>query len=161
MTAPLDSLEDTGRAPAAPTRLPGVRVGTDLVCVEGVAASVRDFGDRYLDRIYTPAEIAYCQGGQGSQGGPATPEETARRLAARFAAKEACVKVLRPTTRWLDWRQIEVVKMPGGWCALALHGDALALSEAGGLQGFSVSLSHEHSHAMAVVAATVAPVPAH
>ncbi len=131
-------------APAAPA-MPFVRVGTDLVSVDSVAASVRSFGSRYLERLYTPAEIAYCRQSEA---------EMPRRLAARFAAKEACLKVLRPTQAWLDWREIEVVKMPGGWCELALHGEARALSEAAGLRGFSVSLSHEHTHAMAVVAAT-------
>ncbi|MES2186688.1 MAG: holo-ACP synthase [Pseudomonadota bacterium] len=124
----------------------GVRVGTDLVHVEGVAESVQRFGARYLDRIYTPAEIAYCR---------SSPTEMPRRLAARFAAKEACLKVLRPTQAWMDWRDMEVVKMPGGWCELELHGDARQLADRAGMHSFSVSLSHEQAYAVAVVAASL------
>ncbi len=122
-----------------------VRIGTDLVGVESIAESLRTFGSRYLHRVYTAAEIAYCESGA----------QMHRRLAARFAAKEATLKVLRPDRHWLDWRSIEVVKMPGGWCELKLHGPAERLREQAGIVSLSVSLSHEPAHAIAVVAATV------
>jgi len=125
-----------------------VRVGTDLIEIATVAEAWAAFGQRYLDRLFTPAEIAYCQAGG---------VEAARRLAARFAAKEACIKVLRPPDGGIDWRWIEVRKMPGGWCELLLHAGALRLAQAQGLDGWSVSLSHERLYAIAVVAATVSP----
>ncbi|WPB56643.1 holo-ACP synthase [Xylophilus sp. GOD-11R] len=123
-----------------------VRVGTDLVEIASIAESCDRFGRRYLERIFTDAEIAYCEAGG---------TEMAQRLAARFAAKEACMKVLRPPDGGIPWRSIEVVKMPGGWCELHLHDAARRLAEAGGLTHFSVCLSHERSAAVAVVAATV------
>lgn len=122
------------------------RVGTDLVEVGRVEESLRRFGQRYLDRLYTPGEIEYCLRSE---------PDTARRLAARFAAKEATLKVLRPDAHWLDWRSIEVVKMPGGWCELALHGTAQQLRAAAGIGTLTVSLSHEQNYALAVVGAAV------
>lgn len=123
-----------------------VRIGTDLMRVESVSESIRCFGSRYLERVYTEAEIAYCA---------CSATEMARRLAARFAAKEATLKVLRPHRHWLDWRDIEIVKTPGGWCELQLHGAANRLREQSGILSLSVSLSHEADYAIAVVAATV------
>lgn len=128
--------------------MPHTRIGTDLVDVETIAESVRTFGRHYLERVFTPAEIEYCE-----QGGA----EQARRLAARFAAKEACMKVLRPLDGGIPWTSIEVVKMPGGWCELQLHGAARLLADSARITDFSISLSHEASMAVAVVAATVNP----
>jgi holo-[acyl-carrier protein] synthase len=50
---------------------------------------------------------------------------------------------------------MEVVKMPGGWCELELHGDARQLAAQAGIHSFSVSLSHEQAYAVAVVAANL------
>ena len=125
-----------------------VRVGTDLIEVATVADSLRQFGQAYLDRVFMPDEIAYCTAGG---------DEMARRLAARFAAKEACIKVLRPPDGGIDWRWIEVRKMPGGWCDLLLHAGARQLAGTQGLSQWSVSLSHEGPYAIAVVAASVEP----
>ena len=67
-----------------------VRVGIDLVAVEAVRDAVSEHGEHYLNRIYTEAEIRECRTSQSM-----IPE----RLAARFAAKEATIKVLRPSER--------------------------------------------------------------
>ena len=123
-----------------------VRIGADLIHTSIVRDSIDRFGSRYLERIYTPAEIEYCQRSE--------PEKV-RRFAARFAAKEATLKVLRPDRHWLDWRSIEVIKMPGGWCEIELHGAAALLAESAGVTALSVSLSHEDAYALATVAATV------
>ena len=77
-----------------------LRVGTDLVPVGEVADSVARFGDRYVGRIYTDHEFASCCQG--------TPSVVAAGLAARFAAKEATIKVLRPVGQQPDWRSIEI-----------------------------------------------------
>lgn len=74
-----------------------LRVGVDVVSVADVAASVRRFGDRYVHRIFTPHEIAACRTACVPAGGD--PTYSAESLAARFAAKEAVVKVLRPQRR--------------------------------------------------------------
>ena len=90
-----------------------VRVGIDLVSVDTVRESIREHGDRYLERIYTEAELRDCLGAEGT-----VPE----RLAARFAAKEATIKVLRPTDQPIPWRNIEVIRHPSGWVELELSG---------------------------------------
>src|ERR1044071_392246 len=66
--------------------IPSLRVGVDLVRVADVASSITRFGDRYVERIFTPDERAYCDADAG---------RSAQRYAARFAAKEATLKVLR------------------------------------------------------------------
>lgn len=72
-------------------------------------------------------------------------------LAARFAAKEAVVKVLRPSADRPEWRSIEVHRMAAGWCEIRLTGRAAALAEAEGITEFAVSLTHEPPVAAAVV----------
>jgi holo-[acyl-carrier protein] synthase len=74
------------------------------------------------------------------------------RFAARFAAKEATLKVLRLDDQGLDLRAIEVKQMPGGWTDLLLHGRAKQLADEAGWSSWSVSLSHEGDYATAVVA---------
>jgi holo-[acyl-carrier protein] synthase len=121
-----------------------LRVGTDLVAVEQVAESVSHFGDRYVGRIYTAHEVSCCQG---------TPAVVAAGLAARFAAKEAMVKVLRPVEHQPDWRSIEVRRDPSGWCHLSLTGEAARMAEEQGISNVAVSLTHEGGMAAAVVVA--------
>jgi holo-[acyl-carrier protein] synthase len=119
------------------------RVGVDLVDVGSVDHSIACFGDRYLHRIFTTREL--------SDSRESTDRFNVESLAARFAAKEAILKVLRPVRHWFNWREIEVVRDAGGWVMLELHGAARAQAEAEGLQQFSVSLSHERNYAIAVV----------
>jgi holo-[acyl-carrier protein] synthase len=123
-----------------------VRVGIDLCSVEAVAESVATFGDRYLRRVYTDHELEYC----GSD-----PVVSAERLAARFAAKEAVVKVLRPLDARPDWKSIEVRRDPGGWCELSLTGSAAQLARDAAIDSLAVSLTHEGDLAGAVVVATL------
>jgi holo-[acyl-carrier protein] synthase len=80
-------------------------------------------------------------------------------LAARFAAKEATMKVLRPRDERPDWRTIEVRRDPGGWCELALSGSAARLAHDAAIDSLSVSLSHEAGMANAVVVATLLGQP--
>jgi holo-[acyl-carrier protein] synthase len=119
-----------------------LRVGTDLVEIATVAESVRRFGDRYLQRLYTVAELNYCH---------ESPPQFAPRLAARFAAKEAVLKVLRPEGAWPAWCNIEVVRHAHGWCEIRLHGEAALLAARNNMSIVSCSLSHEGSYASAVV----------
>lgn len=124
--------------------IPRFRVGVDLVRVSDVDASISRFGERYLRRLYTEHELA-CSDGPA----PAA----AAGLAARFAAKEAAVKVLRPSNFRPGWRSIEVQRHRDGWCELRLSGEAARLAEDAGLHSFAVSLSHEGDYAAAVVLA--------
>jgi holo-[acyl-carrier protein] synthase len=119
------------------------RVGIDLVAVESIAAAVRLHGDRYLERLFTPRELADCGG-------------AAERLAARYAAKEATIKALRPGPRdSVPWNDIEVVRSPEGWVDLQLHGRTARFAAVTGIGGFAVSLTHEGEYASAVVIAEI------
>lgn len=126
-----------------------LRVGMDLVSVDQVVESVRHFGDRYLERVYTPHEIDSC--GYRSVAVGNTDRLVAQSLAARFAAKEAVMKVLRPVGVQLDWRSIEIHQMTGGWCEIRLSGQAAAMATESGIDELMVSLTHESSVAAAVV----------
>ena len=121
-----------------------LRIGHDLMAVDEVRDSVARFGDRYLRRVYRPAELAYCQ---------TSVAEFEMRLAARFAAKEAAIKVLRPNGEWPPWDEIEVVRHSSGWCSIALHGSAAVLAERENVTILSCSMSHSGSYASAVVLA--------
>jgi len=125
-------------------------VGIDLVRVQDVAESVAKFGDRYLQRLYTPSELAYA----GSDAAR-MPE----RLAARFAAKEATIKALGMVEHQGAWSDIEVLRTPSGRCELQLHGRVLTAADALGASSFAVSLSHESEYATAVVVVTVQHLP--
>jgi holo-[acyl-carrier protein] synthase len=117
-------------------------VGTDLVQVSEVSKAMERFGERYLRRLFTDAELSYCM--QSIDVAPS-------RLAARFAAKEAAVKVLRLTDQSFSWRSIEVARNPGGWCYLVLHGAMRQLADQAGFVAFSLSMTHEGAYAQAVV----------
>lgn len=118
-------------------------VGVDLVDVSEVLGSIERFGDRYVRRLFTDDEIAYCR---------SQPQDQAMRFAARFAAKEATIKVLRTDAR-PDFRTIEVRRSKVGWCDLVLHGRAKELAKEAGIDGLSLSMSHEPRYATAVVVA--------
>lgn len=121
-----------------------IRVGMDVVAVHQVAESMNHFGDRYLQRVFTEHELSSCEG---------LPAVRAAGLAARFAAKEATVKVLRPVEHQPDWRSLEVQRQSGGWCTMALSGHAAGLADEAGIAELAVSLSHEGDVAAAVVVA--------
>jgi holo-[acyl-carrier protein] synthase len=128
----------------------GVRVGIDLVSVASVAHSLAAHGDRYLERLYTPREVADCR-----TAGAIAPE----RLAARFAAKEATMKVLRPTDEAVPWTTIEVRRDPSGWVGLELTGRAASLAAEAGVSELALSLTHEEGFASAVVVAELGLSP--
>ena len=128
--------------PAASSRL---LAGIDLVEIAETQRSIERFGDRFLNRVFTASELAVCQ---------ATPSRQCERLAARFAAKEATMKVLRLRDEGLSWRSIEVETSEGGWSELRLHGKAADLAAAAGISDLSLSMSHSGGLATAVVIAT-------
>ncbi|HEX5307718.1 MAG TPA: holo-ACP synthase [Solirubrobacteraceae bacterium] len=131
-----------------------IRVGTDLVSVESVRDSIRAHRARYLERVYTERELSDCRTQTGFS--PA-------RLAARFAAKEATLKVLRPgDDDPVAWRSIEVCRASSGWVELRLTGAAAALAADAGVSELALSISHESGFATAVVVAecTVRAAPA-
>jgi holo-[acyl-carrier protein] synthase len=126
----------SGRSAAGP---PGVTAGVDIASVSRIDGMVRRWGDRFLKRVYTAGEIAYCLN-------RACP---ARSLAARFAAKEAFFKAVSGWHRGgLGHRSIEVVTGEGGVPTIRPHGRART---ALGDRLACLSLSHEQDLAVAVV----------
>ena len=97
-------------------------------------------GERFLGRVYTPAELALCRG--------RAPE-----LAARFAAKEAISKALGTGLRGIGWREMEVLSDERGKPLVYLHGRAKARADFLGLSDFAISLSHSQVYALAFVVA--------
>ena len=116
-------------------------MGTDLTSVAEVRDSIATHGDRYLRRVYAPEELADARGDP-------------QRLAARFAAKEAVLKVLRPGDDAVPWKEIRVRRHASGWTDLVLSGRAAERATAVGIEEWAVSLSHEGDLATAVVVAT-------
>jgi holo-[acyl-carrier protein] synthase len=123
-----------------------IRVGLDLVSIETVRDSISAHGRRYLERVYTERELADCRAGA---------EVDPKRLAARFAAKEAVFKVLRVGDHAVSWTDVEVRRDPAGWVGLSLSGRAATLAEAAGISELALSLTHEQGCAAAVVVAEI------
>lgn len=119
-----------------------VGLGTDAAEIARVARSIERFGDRFLERIFTSAEIAYCMSKKGF----------AESFAARFAAKEAGAKALGTgISHGVSWREFEVLRERGGKPSLHLSGRAAELAEALGVVRVSLSLTHTRELALAVV----------
>lgn len=120
----------------------GARLGFDLARVSGIAESIRHFGRRFTDRLFTARELEYALSGTG---------QCAERLAARFAAKEAVIKALGLAEAGVGWRDIEVAKQPDGSCTVVLHGTARRAADRLGVREILLSLSHDGDCAGAVV----------
>ncbi|RLA87911.1 MAG: hypothetical protein DRG34_04995 [Deltaproteobacteria bacterium] len=117
-------------------------IGVDIVKVDRIEQAVERWGDRFLKRIFTAAEIERCQ----------QRARPAQCLALRFAAKEAFAKALGLGMRkGLRWRDIEVVHDHLGKPDLLLHNQAQRLLEAMEASRTWLSLSDERESALAVV----------
>lgn len=119
-----------------------VGTGVDITEVDRIGAAVKRFGDRFLKRIFTLAEIRYCMG----------KPNAAERLAARFAAKEAGMKAIGTGLRHgVTWQDVEVVRLPGQRPILQFHGKAAEFAARLGCKRTHLSLSHTASQAIAHV----------
>jgi holo-[acyl-carrier protein] synthase len=117
--------------------------GIDMVEIERVARSIERYGHRFLERVYTPAEIAYCQRKR---------RNAAESFAARFAAKEAAAKALGTGIGFgVTWREMEVGREPAGRPLLLLHGRAAEIGRALGVRNSSLSITHTGTQSMALV----------
>ncbi len=117
--------------------------GIDLIEIDRVETALVRYGERFLTRVFTPAEVAYCRGRQ-------------HQLAARFAAKEAVSKVLGTGIQHRDgvaWQEIQIVADDHGKPEIQLSGKAARRAEQIGLRAFALSLSHTREHAIAMVVA--------
>jgi holo-[acyl-carrier protein] synthase len=124
----------------------GHAAGIDVVELDRLERVLRRHPERFLARVYTPAEVAFCRG--------RVPE-----LAARFAAKEATMKALGTGIRGVGWREIEVLPNRRGKPLLLLHGRAARRAEAIGLTDLEVSLTTARDFAAAVVIGHMAHPP--
>jgi holo-[acyl-carrier protein] synthase len=116
--------------------------GVDLIEIERIAHSIERYGERFLRRIYTDHEIAYCSRKRSS----------AESFAARFAAKEAGAKALGTgISRGVTWIEFQVARQPGGRPVLELRGRAALLAQEMGVRTISLSLTHTGNLAMATV----------
>ncbi len=119
-----------------------IGTGVDLIEIERIAHSIERFGERFLHRVYTDQEIAYCNRKRGS----------AESFAARFAAKEAGAKALGTgISRGVTWNEFQVTRNPGERPVLELSGRAELLAAELGVRTISLSLTHTGSLAMASV----------
>ena len=122
--------------------LPNCSPGIDLVENARIATALERGGAAFLRRVFTDAEVAYCQ----------QHRDPVPRFAARFAAKEAVAKAFRTGIgEAATFQEIEVIHEPGGAPLIRLHGAAAATAEAQGITGLSVSLTHTAHYAAAMV----------
>jgi holo-[acyl-carrier protein] synthase len=117
-----------------------LRSGVDLIELDRIQGVIRRHGERYLERVYTAAELA-----QGNR----QPEY----LAGRFAAKEAVAKALGTGIGDVGWKDIEVLGDEQHAPVLRLYGAAKDRADALGLSDWSVSISHSMSHVVAFAVA--------
>lgn len=116
--------------------------GIDIAEVDRIRESVERYGPRFVERVFTPAEIAYVQ----------RKANKYERFAARFAAKEAGMKAIG--TGWrrgVRWQDFEVTNLPSGKPTLKFHGVAAQFAERLGVKNVSLSLTHTKENAMAFV----------
>ena len=111
-------------------------VGIDMLAIPRLRRVLEKYGARFLRRVYTPEEVAFCRG-------------RVAELAARFAAKEAVMKALGTGARGVAWREIEVLPDRRGKPLVYLYGRARERAERIGLRALDVSLTHERDFAIA------------
>ena len=116
--------------------------GIDLVEIARIQQSMQRYGQRFLNRVFTPAEQAYCL----------RRRNAAESLAARFAAKEAGAKALGTgISRGVNWLEFEVIREPGGRPALRFLGRAAEIAAQLGVAHVALSLTHTAQLSMASV----------
>jgi holo-[acyl-carrier protein] synthase len=119
-----------------------VGLGIDIAEVHRVKAAIERHGQRFLKRIYTDAEIRYCE----------SKANKFERFAGRFAAKEAAMKAIG--TGWkggVAWREFEVTREPSGRPTVHFHGKAAEFAQRLGARRASLSISHTEQQAIAQV----------
>ena len=117
-----------------------LRTGIDLIEIERVRSLLERYGRRFLERVFTPQEIAELS-------------ENAASLAGRFAVKEAVAKALGTGIGAVTWREIEILRGPRREPVLHLHGAAASLASELGLVEWAISISHSQTDAVGMVVA--------
>lgn len=116
-------------------------VGVDIIEISRVKRAIERWGERFLQHVYTPAEVAYCRGRM--------PE-----LAARFAGKEAISKALGTGLFGISWTEMEILADRRGKPHVTLYGRALKRAQELGLTEWAISLTHSDDNAVAFVVAS-------
>lgn len=120
-------------------------LGSDLIEISRIEESLQRYGERFLHRVFTDSEIAYCRRKMKHAG---------ESFAARFAAKEAAAKALGTgISRGISWREIEVRREPGERPTIFLSGRAAERATAMGVRRIHVTLTHSRDVAMAIAVA--------
>ena len=120
--------------------------GVDIIEISRIRRVLDRYSQRFLHRVYTDGEIAYCRG-------------RAPNLAARFAAKEATMKALGTGIRGVAWKDIEITRRESGAPGVLLHGRARLRAQRLGVLDISLSLSHSREYAVAFVVLQREPQP--
>ena len=119
-----------------------VGLGVDITEVDRIEAAIARHGRAFLQRVFTPPEIAYCERHRNS----------AERFAGRFAAKEAAMKALGTGwARGVRWVDIEVVRTPGGKPTLKLSGASREIADQLGVKNIALTITHSGNTALAEV----------
>lgn len=119
-----------------------VGTGIDIAEVARVGEAIERFGERFLRRIFTEGECAYCD----------SKANRIERYAARFAAKEAAMKALGTGwNRGVRWRDIEVYRQPGSRPTIRFYGKAAEFAEQLKAVNVALSISHTADQAIASV----------
>jgi holo-[acyl-carrier protein] synthase len=119
-----------------------VGTGIDLVEIRRIEESIERFGERFLHRIFTDGEIAYCL----------RKRQSMESFAARFAAKEAGAKALGTGIQHgISWKELEVVRLPGERPTLLLHGRAAEMGLKLGVRTIWLAITHAGDMAIATV----------
>lgn len=121
-----------------------IRLGTDVVYIPRIQAAIDRFGDRFLQRVYTPAEQLHCGYGKDANRRPSINQ-----LAGRWAAKEAVAKALETGWKGFGYTDIEIKPQPSGAPAVYLHRGAAAAVVTWGEIQWHLSLSHDGDYAIA------------
>ena len=119
-----------------------VGIGIDVAEVKSIRAVIESQGERFLRRVFTLDEVAYCERFRNKY----------ERYAGRFAAKEAGMKALGTGwSRGVRWVDLEVVRLRGGRPTICLHGEAKKIADALGVKTISLSITHSATQAIAQV----------
>jgi holo-[acyl-carrier protein] synthase len=115
-------------------------IGVDLTRIPRVRRMVERWDERFLRRVFTDGEIAYCR----------RRRDPIQHFAARFAAKEATLKALGTgLSMGIHWREMEVGREPGQAPTMTLHGRSLEIARSRGGRRVLLSLTHDGDYAMA------------
>lgn len=113
-------------------------LGVDIIEIERIERAVDRWGQRFLDRVYTAAELEVCL-------------NRAPELAVRFAGKEAVMKALGTGRKGVSWRDIEILRNKRNAPLVYLHGRARTRARKLGMAEIAISLSHSRDYAVASV----------